>query len=186
LGLLIIAQPRLLSGPSDEHAISVDLVTPAGILIPQPRAPSRGAAPKKPSVASPSAETPAPNFAAGALPQPATPPANTTQESRPAGLDLRNSVIGCAFAGMVKLSDAQRRRCHDRFAAGRKNGPDLASLGLDPAKKAAFDAAAGLPADFLRGPPKNHCKLFVNDPRYVGFNGEGYDASVAIGCGKTF
>jgi hypothetical protein len=86
---------------------------------------------------------------------------------------------------MVALSEAERRHCQDVFAAGAKEGPDLSRFALAPARKAAFDAAAG-PGNFLRGPPKNGCKLFAKRPKMVTLGGEAYDASAAFGCGKTF
>ena len=190
-----MAAPRLLSGPHDERAISVDLVRPAGFPASQPSTPLRAAPQKKSSVSSPTIETPAPasppNVATtSVVPHPATRPTNTQQETKSVGVAIRNSIIGCSFARIVELSEAERRHCYDVFAAGANEGPDLSRLALAPNKKAAFDAAADR-ENFLQKPvlsarPKNGCKPFVDHQQY-GQLGSSRDAySMSFGCGKTF
>jgi hypothetical protein len=53
---------------------------------------------------------------------------------------LRSS-IGCDHADLMGLSPVERQRCHDQFAAAGKDPGDLTALGIDPVKRADFDAA---------------------------------------------
>ena len=53
---------------------------------------------------------------------------------------LRGSV-GCDHADLMGLSPAERQRCRDQFATAGKDPGDLTALGIDPVKRAAFDAA---------------------------------------------
>ena len=190
LGLLTITSPRQSSGPQDLRAFSVDLVTlPRIAPNERPRSSSRAAPPGPSSISSPAAgpahpfEPPA--NAIGAPPQPAAPAPTTPQDTSPLGPALRHGIIGCSFAGLVALSEAERSHCRDVFAAGAKSGRDFSRFALAPGTKAAFDAAAG-PGNFLQGAPKNGCKLFAKRPKVVTLGGEAYDASAAFGCGRTF
>jgi hypothetical protein len=124
-----LAPPQLLSGPRNERAISVDLVSPARRLTSRSRAPSRAAPPGNPAVTLPNAEMsaspPPPNVTtANVSPHPAAPPTDAPQQTMPASLALRKSIIGCSFEGMIALSEAGRGHCHDLFAAGAKDGSD--------------------------------------------------------------
>jgi hypothetical protein len=53
---------------------------------------------------------------------------------------LRGSV-GCDHAGLLGLSQEERQGCRNRFAAGRGAAGDSDQLGIDPVKRAAYDAA---------------------------------------------
>jgi len=190
LGFLTISSPGLFSGPPEVRAISVDLVAPPERLTLRSRPLSRSAPPKQSPNSLPSVEAvhptgpPPPDVA----PRPAA--ADTSQASKPAGLALRNSVIGCAFAATLGLSESERRHCHDMFAAGRKGAPDLSGLALDPVKKAAFDAAAErekfLQKPFLSERPKNGCKPFVDHQQYATLGSSRDAYSMSFGCGKSF
>ena len=91
---------------------------------------------------------------------------------------------------MIDMTDTERRHCRDLFAQGRRGGSELASFGIDPAKKAAFDAAADR-ENFLQKPilserPKNGCKPFVEHQQYATLGASRDAVSLSLGCGKTF
>jgi hypothetical protein len=193
LGLLALSSPRLFYVLPDARTMSVDLVRPSDLTALRPRAVSR-AAPSKKDVGSPSvgliqaAALPPPAGAPSVSPPPAVPP--PSQNTSPPGVALRSTVIGCAFAGMMQLSESEQRHCHDVFAAGARDGPDLSRFAVSPAKKAAFDAAADR-ENFLQKPvlsarPKNGCKPFVGHDQYASLGGSRDAYSVSFGCGKTF
>ncbi len=195
LGLLALSSPRLYYASREARAISVDLVAPTDLTALRPRAVSRAAPPKK-GVGSPSAgiihaaALPPQTNVARVTPPPAEPAPTPSQDARPPGLALRRTVIGCAFSGMIQMSEAEQRHCHDVFAAGARDGPDLSRFAVSPAKKAAFDAAAGR-ENFLQKPvlsarPKNGCKPFVGHQQYASLGGSRDAYSVSFGCGKTF
>jgi hypothetical protein len=195
LGLLALSSPRLFYASQDARAISVDLVAPSNLAALRPRAVSRKA-PSKKDVGSPSvglihaAALPPPSSVAGVTPPPAAPAPTPTHDTRPPGLALRGSIIGCAFARTIQLSEAEQRHCQDVFAAGARDGLDLSRFAVSPAKKAAFDAAADR-ENFLQKPilsarPKNGCKPFVNHQQYASLGGSRDAYSVSFGCGKTF
>jgi hypothetical protein len=197
LGLLALSSPRLFYTSRDARAISVDLIAPSEPAALQPRIASR-AAPSKKDVGSPpagivdaAAPPPQANVAGvGVTAPPAEPAPTPSQDARPPGLALRNTVIGCAFSGMIQFSEAEKRHCHDVFAAGAKDGPDLSRFAVSPASKAAFDAAADR-ENFLQKPvlsqrPKNGCKPFVGHQQFAQLGASRDAYSVSFGCGKSF
>jgi hypothetical protein len=112
------------------------------------------------------------------------------RENGAPGVALRDSIIGCSFGGMITLSEGERRHCHDVFAAGASNGPDLSRFALTGAKKAAFDAAGDrenvLQKPVLSARPKNGCKSFVDHQQYAQLGASRDAYSLSFGCGKTF
>ncbi len=78
----------------------------------------------------------------------AAPSANPLPESQtPSGTGadvvagaLRGSV-GCDHAGLFALTEEERRHCRERIATGRATEAQYADLGIDPEKRAVFDAA---------------------------------------------
>jgi hypothetical protein len=107
----------------------------------------RAAAPAQPSpasslpeVAPPSSGGPAPGPAAGA----------------PAGIGsaLRASIVGCANAAALGLSDAERAKCRDALAAGASTSPYR--WGIPGAKHAYYDAILAAEAKYRNDPGGGH------------------------------
>jgi hypothetical protein len=196
LGFLVLSAPVLSSGPPDARAISVDLVAPTGPAAARPRSPTSAAPPdRRPTASAPveqfhRTDEPAARPLAVAPSSHAMAATAPSQAGVPSPPALRNTIIACAFMGVIEMSEDERRHCHDMFAAGAKDGPDLSSFAVAPAKKAAFDAAADR-ENFLQKPvlsqrPKNGCKPFVGHQQYVTV-GQSRDAyTVSFGCGKSF
>ena len=57
------------------------------------------------------------------------------------GPGLRGTLVGCANADAVRLTGAERNHCNERFGVEAAKAPALD--GISPAKRAAFDRAAG-------------------------------------------
>ncbi len=56
------------------------------------------------------------------------------------GPGLRGTLVGCANADAVNLTNVERARCNERFGVEAARAPVLD--GIDPAKRAKFDRAA--------------------------------------------
>jgi hypothetical protein len=102
--------------------------------------------PLAPPAASPAAAPPASSSggaaagASGGSPTGALTPYPGGAASLGRGGGLRGSLLGCANAEAVGLSPEERARCNERFGEDLAHAPVLD--GIDPAKRAAFGAAA--------------------------------------------
>jgi hypothetical protein len=73
-------------------------------------------------------------------PSPSPDSAPDDAERRGLASALRGS-IGCASAQLAGLTSAEQQHCRDRFAKATAGVHDGAELGIDPIKRAAFDAS---------------------------------------------
>ena len=71
---------------------------------------------------------------------PSTAPAHDQAERRGLASALRGSV-GCAEAHFNELTSAEQQNCRDRFATAAEGVHDEAELGIDPIKRAVYDAS---------------------------------------------
>ena len=126
------------------HPIEMELFAPVHAQRPLKVAPTK----KSQNVAASTASTLKTNTPpVAATVSPPSPPILETQAlSSPAasptsfGTALRGSV-GCEHAGLFTLSDDERRGCRERLATGRATAAQWAELGIDPKRRAVFDAA---------------------------------------------
>ena len=144
LGLFLYVTPRFSPYAREARSISVDIVGPIQI---RRLAPPRGPQPKRARAVASTAEPQQTNNESP--PQTAlAPPATQTPSTSPGPVDsaalgkaLRGSVFGCAHADVANLSEVERQRCRDVFAANRADAPDLSQFAISPEKRAIFDAA---------------------------------------------
>lgn len=52
------------------------------------------------------------------------------------------ATVGCDAADFARLTQAERDRCNQRFGEEARKAPPMTVSGMDPLKRAAFDAAA--------------------------------------------
>jgi len=96
---------------------------------------------------------------------------------------------------MFHLSPSERQDCRDHLAQGHDSGVEAAAFGIDPDKRAAYDAgvkrAAFLQQPFLAEKPKKGCRPHVAGlparvRQDVPANLEAPDWSVSLACAIPF
>jgi hypothetical protein len=147
--------------------------------------PSTRPVPPPPATATPVQPTapmqPAPTEAPGPQPQ-------------VADSDVRKALrgaFGCSFAAMANLTPDERQHCQERFNANRQ-GLAVREFGVDPAKRAIFEAnakrALWWQEPFLATTPKNSCAPNVGNQQ-IAIPGGAHAPSawrVGVSCGKSF
>jgi hypothetical protein len=89
-------------------------------------------------IPAPPVPRPTPAFATAPKPLPSVPSEDDARRGLASA--LRGSV-GCAQARFNGLSAAEQQHCRDRFATAAEGVQEGAELGIDPIKRAAFDAS---------------------------------------------
>lgn len=147
---------------AETPALPVWIVSPRVLARPR-RSPRRSTSPQAARAATrerspaPSTERPAP-----AVPAPGLPPASGSPAPGPSGVGapagvasaLRGSLVGCANAEALRLSDAERAECRDRFAAGAAMTPHR--WGIPGDKRAYYDTVLATEAKFRNDPGGGH------------------------------
>ena len=168
------------------HVVEVQLVSPA-----PPPAPARRA----PAIATRSGRslriTAAPALpVAGPATQPSAPLAPSASAASSGLASALRRGLGCAHADFMDLSSAERRHCQDRMAAATVGHFETANLGIDPAKRAIFDAGARrdrfLQTPFLAEKPRKGCRPGLTEQDVGGNAPAPRDWTVSVACGVPF
>jgi hypothetical protein len=168
----VLMMPRShLARPIQPKAVAMPATRPSQTMAsPLPAAPGQRTA-QKAETAPPAAKAPA-----------------TEGDAFPApdiGLALRHGAAGCASAGAIGMTRAEREHCDERLAAGARTAPVLA-VALEPRMRAYYDAVAKAKEhDKALTPQRAIGALgyFDGDPRGVTGHGPGIHCSVPFGAG---
>jgi hypothetical protein len=190
--VLVASIPRAPEGASPPVTL-IDLYP-----MDRPRPPARAIRPPRPASAPSDRSAHPATVTADRGPDihlpPQPPPATAPALDPGVGAALRASV-GCASAGFLSLSPAQRRDC-DRLA--RAQGLAFTQSGaqsrfaVDASKRAVFDAAhkrdAFWQSPFLSEKPVKGCKPTVTEHEVAGVGGGGHahDWTAGVGCVVRF
>ncbi len=202
--IVILSQRPILLLPPAETAGPPEAIIPILLLPKAPAPPAGGAARpselrlhrRPPRVAEgPLPVTPLPAEPAPVLPTEkpqasaaASPP--TPTPAGPAGPDLRLSLrhgaAGCANAGAVGMSRAERERCEEQLGHGVASAPYMPAA-LAPRIRAYYDAVAE--AKKPDGPPTpqratGRLGMFESDGRATNGHGPGIGCHVVFGPGE--
>jgi hypothetical protein len=153
-GELILPQPV-----STARTVTLTLVRPQRTLAPPSiRKAAAAAAPRAAASSAPTTPSPA-TVAAAPAPAASSGPAAPAGPSAGLAAGLRGSLLGCANAGALALTEKERQGCELRFAAG---GREAAYLSPIPSVKLAyFDAVAKADEDWTSGRDPGHLPFIV-------------------------
>jgi hypothetical protein len=176
---------RPVAPPSAGHAVDVDLVRVLRRPSETPAAPRETApGPKSPGRTGNPPDIPVAAQGPGSItPPPALIRPETVARAGPNG--SLHGVLGCAHAEFLRLSDIERRACEDRFLTPRSPVTAAASFGLDPGKRAAFDAA-GVREPLLAQTPVNGCRPRVAEKDDTVLGQSRPDWRATVGCAFSF
>jgi len=126
-------------------------------------------------------------------PSPARPTETPTAPSQATTSDASKALraaLGCDFAALADLTQAERQHCQDRLVQNRMGAPAQA-FGIDPAKRAIFEANAKRALwwqdPFLATTPKNGCRPKVTNQQAAIPGGHSTsDWRAGISCGHSF
>ena len=155
---------RLPQPVSTARAVTLTLVRPQRTLAPSqaPQSAAKAAPAAAPQAAAQPTPPPTPTaVAVAAPPGVAAPSGQTAPGGPPSGLaaGLRGSLLGCANAGALALTEKERQGCEQRFAAG---GRETAYLSPIPSVKLAyFNAVAKAQEDWLSDRDPGHPPFVV-------------------------
>lgn len=134
---LAIRSVKILGAPPEPRAFDIALAPP--LTAPTPRRVT--SAPH--GLTSPAAIPPTPVTPQPIPDQPEQAPAATAPSSDDAAGRVRallRESVGCDSAELLKLTDAERRRCETRLAAQADGGPAIGPT-ADPARMAEYEAS---------------------------------------------
>ncbi len=169
-------------------SIDLQLVPPIPAEAVRRGRPASTAAPARRRLAAPAAAADSGAAAAAEIPPPRT---RSSEPSEPAGMAraLRRS-LGCANADFMQLTPEERQHCRDQFAAAASGATVMAELGVDPRKRAIFDAPGKrdriLQEPFLAERPKRGCRPQVTEQDLPVNGSAPHDWTVSIACGVPF
>jgi hypothetical protein len=178
---LLVLGARVPNASNPSRAVEVQLVSPTPPKTRPRRAQARAAFSME------QLQSPPATPGAEAAPGPPAPPW-TTPPVAP-GLALRRA-LGCDHADYMELTPEERQGCRDRFAAGDKSLEEVAEFGVDPRKRAIFEAGAKrdrfLQEPFLAEKPKKGCRPMVTVQSLPANGPVPTGVTAGVACGVQF
>ena len=119
---------------------------------------------------------------------PAAAPASATVPPPVDGGALRGalqSALGCRDSVLASLSPAERRACQERLAQGL-GARARTSLGMDPARRAAFAEEAREREPFLARTPQDNCVPRAQEKEVGRGAAATHDWNLGFACAKRF
>jgi len=177
---------RIQSDYEPGRAIEVQLTLPTMPVARRNRPSATQTGPKR------GLSRPAPRPAATAT-QPIEPTLPAAPATPAANADLAAALrrgLGCDHADFMALTPAEREHCRDRLAAATERASETASLGVEPGKRAIFEAAAErdrfLQHPFLAEKPKKGCRprVAADNPASSAPGPQG--VTFGVSCGVQF